>query len=70
MRKNFFELFDLVYPNGVETKGKIRIGGVDFLEPKTKIAGVSFSGINLLDYIGRDFEVELDNGFLNLKGIY
>lgn len=70
MRINFYQIFT-VHPDGnIEPIRRVRIGGVEFGSGVRFARGVSFSGIDLTLYIGRDFEAEENNGILVLTGIY
>jgi hypothetical protein len=54
----------------IEPVRTVRIGGVQ-MSPGVKFGrGVSFGGVNLFDYIGRDFRTEEQNGILIITGIY
>lgn len=70
MRMKFWQIFK-VYPDGsLEPIRRIKIGGVEFGQGVRFTRGVSFSGIDLTLYMGRDFEIEEQNDVLVLKGIY
>lgn len=70
MRKNFDDILTVYSDGTIEPKVKIRIGGVEF-GPGVRIgSGVSFGGVDLSSYIGRDFEVESQGDVYVLKGIY
>ena len=69
-RKSFWEIFK-VYPDGsIEPLRSVRIGGVQFGPGVRFGKGVSFSGIDLTLYVGRDLQIEQVNGIATLKGIY
>lgn len=70
MRVNFWQIF-VLHPDGsIEPIRRVRIGGVEFGPGVKFTKGVSFGGIDLSLYIGRDFDTEEQNGVLVLKGIY
>ncbi len=69
-RVNFFQIFRLNADGGIEPLRPVRIGGVQ-MAPGVKFGrGVSFGGIDLFSYIGRDFRVEEQNGILIITGIF
>lgn len=70
MKKSFWEIFK-VHPDGsIEPIRIVRIGGVQFGPGVRFGRGVAFSGIDLALYIGRDLQVEEQDGIIILKGIY
>ena len=69
-KENFYSIFKINDDGSIEPIRIVRIGGVQ-MSPGVRFGrGVSFGGINLFDYIGRDFEVEEENGLLIIRGIY
>lgn len=70
MRKSFWEIFKVHSDGSIEPMQRVRIGGVEFGPGVRFGKGISFSGINLNAYIGRDFDVEEINDVIILKGIY
>lgn len=69
-RINFNAIFRLNNDGGIEPLRSVRIGGVQ-MNPGVKFGrGVSFGGIDLFNYIGRDFQVEEQNGILIITGIF
>lgn len=70
IKMNFSDLFT-EYPDGsIEPKHRIRIGGIT-IGPGMRFSGsVSFSGINIFLFKGRDFEVERQGEILVIKGVY
>lgn len=69
MRMKFNELFSNT--NGTVTpKVNVHINGVTMSPGVSFGSGVSFGGIDLSQYIGKDFDVELQNGVYIIKGIY
>ena len=67
---NFFEIFKNNPDGSIEPIRTVRIGGVQ-MNPGVEFGrGVLFGAINLFDYIGRDFEVEDQNGLIIITGIY
>ena len=54
----------------LEPRQIVRIGGVT-MGPGVKFSkGVSFGGIDLTQFIGQAFEVQIDNGVFVITGIY
>lgn len=69
-RINFNAIFRLNNDGSIEPLRTVRIGGVQ-MNPGVKFGrGVSFGGIDLFTYIGRDFQVEEQNGILIITGIF
>jgi hypothetical protein len=57
--------------NGVVTpKVNVNINGVTMSPGVSFGGGVLFGGVELTQYIGKDFDVELQNGVYVIKGIY
>lgn len=70
LRLNFYNLFKINDDGSIEPLSQIRIGGVQ-LGPGVRFGGgVSFGGIDLAQYIGRDFSVEIVDGVYAITGIY
>lgn len=69
-RVNFYQIFRMNPDGSIEPLRVIRIGGVQFGQGVRFSKGVSFSGIDLSQYVGRDFLVEDQVGVLVIKGIY
>ncbi len=69
-RLNFYEIFRINTDGSIEPIRLVRIGGVQFGPGVRFGKGVSFSGIDLSQYIGRDFLVEEDVGVSSVKGIF
>lgn len=69
-RTNFFAVFRVYPDQSIEPTRRIRIGGIEFGPGVRFSKGVSFSGIDLTQFIGRDFETEEEGDLLVLKGIY
>ncbi|MBI2013817.1 MAG: hypothetical protein HYS87_03260 [Candidatus Colwellbacteria bacterium] len=70
MRINFHEVFNVNADGSIESKEKIiRIGGVQF-GPGARFKNVSFGGIDLSKYIGRDLEIREENNVHVIIGIY
>ena len=66
--------FDTIFlrniDNSFSPRQIIRIGGVT-LGPSVRFTpGVAFAGIDFTQYVGRDFEVQIDNGTMVITGIY
>lgn len=69
-RINFFDIFK-VHPDGsIEPLRVVKISGVQFGPGVRFGRGVSFSGIDLSLYVGRDFLIEEMDGILIIQGIY
>ena len=58
MRVNFHQIFKLNSDGSIEPIRRIKIGGVEFGPGVRFTRGISFGGIDLSQYIGRDFEVQ------------
>ncbi|KKP43593.1 MAG: hypothetical protein UR31_C0002G0013 [Parcubacteria group bacterium GW2011_GWA2_33_14] len=70
MRINFHEIFNVNTDGSIESKGRtVKIGGVQF-GPGARFKNVSFGGIDLSKYIGRDLEVREENDVYIIIGIY
>jgi len=70
MRVNFYNIFKVNNDGSIEPLRIVRIGGVQ-MGPGVRFGGgVSFAGIDLSQYIGRDFKVEEQGGILIIVGIY
>ena len=69
-RLNFYQIFRMNTDGSIEPLMPVRIGGVQ-MAPGVKFGrGVSFGGIDLFSYIGREFQVEHQNGILIITGIF
>lgn len=69
-RLNFYQIFKINTDGSIEPLRIVRIGGVQFGPGVRFGGGVSFGGVNLAQYVGRDFQVEDQNGILIIIGIY
>lgn len=70
MRINFNQIFNVNADSSISSKEKtIRIGGVQF-GPGARFKNVSFGGIDLFKYVGRDLEVRDEGGIYIITGIY
>lgn len=70
MRINFYQIFKINLDGSIEPIRLVRIGGVQ-MGPGVRFGkGVSFSGIDLSQFIGRDFEVEDQSGVYVITGIF
>ena len=67
---NFYQLFKVNTDGSIEPLVVVKIGGVQFGPGVRFGKGVSFSGIDLTQYIGRDFQVENQAGVFVIKGIF
>jgi len=69
-RINFYQIFRVNVDGSIEPLRLVRIGGVQ-MGPGVKFGkGVSFSGIDLSQFVGRDFSAEEQLGVLVIKGIF
>ena len=69
-RVNFYQIFRINIDGSIEPLRLVKIGGVQ-MGPGVRFGkGVSFSGIDLSQYVGRDFAVEEQSGVLLIKGIF
>lgn len=68
-RINFNQIFRVNADGSIEPLRSVRIGGVQFA-PGARFKNVSFGGIDLSKYIGRDFEIRDENGVYVITGIY
>lgn len=67
---NFYQIFRVNTDGSIETLRSARIGGTQMSRGVRIGRGVSFGGIDLLNFIGRDFQVENESGILILLGIF
>lgn len=69
MKKHFDELFAI--ENGmIKPKVPIHINGVTMGPGVSFGNGVSFGGVDLTKYVGKYFDVEIQNGVNVIKGVY
>lgn len=69
-RMQFNSVFTTHEDGSLEPLQRVRIGGVT-MGPGARFGnGVSFSGVNISQFIDRDLEVETDGQILVIKGIY
>ena len=69
-RLNFYQIFRVNADGSIEPLRIVRMGGVQ-LSPGVRFGrGVSFSGIDLSKYVGRDLLVEEQEGVFVIKGIF
>ncbi|MFK2295088.1 hypothetical protein ACIXMS_09670 [Bacteroides fragilis] len=69
MRKSFNELFTV--QNGtISPKVSIFINGITMTPGVSFSGGVSFGGVDLSQFVGKDLEVENHNGIYEIKGFY
>lgn len=69
-RINFNSLFIQHTDGSLEPRQRIRIGGIEFGPGVRFNRGVSFAGIDLTLFLGRDFDVETEGEVFVIKGIY
>jgi len=69
-RINFYSIFRINPDGSIEPQRVVRIGGVQ-IGPGVRFGGgVSFGGVDLSQYVGRDFSVEVTDGIYVIVGIY
>lgn len=67
---NFYKIFKVNVDGSIEPLRLVKIGGVQ-MSPGVRFGkGMLFSGIDLSQFIGRDFLVEEISSVLLIKGIY
>ena len=69
-RVTFDSLFNRLPDGGLEPRQKIRIGGVVIAPGVHFSQGAIFGGIDLTQYLGHDFEIDVDDDVVVLKSIY
>lgn len=69
-RVNFYNLFKVNADGSIEPLKVIRIGGVQFGPGVRFGQGVFFGNVELSQYIGRDFSIEVQNGVVIILGIF
>ncbi|OFX23756.1 MAG: hypothetical protein A2033_12940 [Bacteroidetes bacterium GWA2_31_9] len=69
-RVRFDELFQINSDSSISPKKRITIGGITMGPGVTFSRGVSFSGIDLTLYIGRDFQVDEKADTTEIIGVY
>ena len=69
-RINFYKIFKVNVDGSIEPIKVVKIGGVQMGQGVRFGKGVSFSGVDLSQYAGRDFLVEEQNGVTVIKGIF
>jgi len=71
MRKKFFEVFKKNEDGSLTPNETIKIGSVMLGAGSVKFSkGISFAGVNIFEYYGKDMEVEYKNDILVIKGFY
>jgi len=71
MARMSFDTIFITHENGsIEPRQPVRVGGVTFGPGVQFGNGVSFSGVDLTQFRGRDFEVGTDGDILVIKGVY
>ena len=68
-RINFYQIFRVNADGSIEPLRPVKIGGVQF-GSGARFKNVSFGGIDLSKYIGRDFEIRDEGGVYVITGIY
>ncbi len=69
-RTNFNLIFRINDDGSIEPLQPVRIGGVQ-MGPGVRFGrGVMFGGIDLSQYIGREFQTINENGVLVINGVY
>jgi hypothetical protein len=70
MRVSFNEIFD-TSNDRIAVRCPINVGGITMTPGISFSKGMSFSGIDLFQYIGKDVEIEKNNnGVVEIKGFY
>lgn len=69
MRYRFSEVFH-VSNGSISPKTQVQMGGVSMGPGVIFGSGVSFSGIDLSQHVGKDIEGDIENRALNIKGFY
>lgn len=67
---NFYQIFKINPDGSIEPLRVVRIGGVQIAPGVRFGRGVSFGGIDLSNYIGRNFSAREENNVLILTGIF
>ncbi len=67
---SFSELFTEYTDGSIEPKYRVRIGGVTIGPGMRFSGGVSFSGINIFLFKGKDFQIEKQGDIFVIKGVY
>ncbi len=70
MRMTFDELFKPSTNGRISPRVRVRIGGVTMGPGAGFGGGVAIGGLNLIDLVGRDFDVEVQGGVHVIKGVY
>jgi len=70
VRLNFNAVFKENADGSIEPLQRVRVGGVEFGPGVRFRQGVSFSGVDLTLYKGRELEVDSDGDTSVIKGIY
>ena len=69
MRKHFNELFT-VDGGKVSAKITVNVNGVTMGAGLTFNTGLQFNGVDISQYEGKYFDVEIENGVNKIKGVY
>lgn len=70
MRVRFEEIFNIT-EGRITPKVTVKIGGVVMTPGVSFSDGVSFSGVDLSKYVGKDLDVEKHpDGSVEIKGVY
>jgi len=69
-RLTFNSIFITNSDGSFEPRQRVRIGGVTIGPGARFGSGVTFAGLDLSQYQGRDFEVQIDNDIFVITGIY
>jgi hypothetical protein len=70
MRVSFYQVFNVSPDGAVTPKTTVVVGGVTMTPGVTFRRGVSFSGVDIAEHIGKDLEVEYQGDTVILKDIY
>lgn len=69
-RVSFDSIFTVNPDGSIEPRQTIRIGGVTMTPGVKFTRGVSFGGIDISQFEGRDLEITTDEGVVVITGIY
>ena len=71
MAKVPFDSIFIKHPDGsLEPRQRVRIGGVMLSQGSRFSRGVSFGGIDLFQFLGRDLEIQTENDITVITAIY
>lgn len=62
-------IFKVTSKTSVEVRVRTKIGGIT-INPPGNLDGVRVAGIDWIDYIGHDLQVEIEDNTYIIRGIY